>query len=99
MPLPSQVRVFGRPYSIKMVKANDDFCGRCNADTAQIEIARGQDAFGERDTAFHESMHAVLRQQGHVYKPVEEVYVRALATGVLGMLRSNPAFVQYLLEN
>jgi hypothetical protein len=82
-----------------MVKGGNGFLGRCNGDIAQIEIVKGQDVFGERDTALHEAMHAILRQQGRSYCKAEEVYVTALATGVLGMLRSNPAFAQYLLEN
>jgi hypothetical protein len=81
-----------------MVKANSEYMGRCNGDTAQIELCKGQDPFGERDTALHETMHAILRQQGRSYCKAEEVYVTALATGLLGVLRSNPAFANYLLE-
>lgn len=81
------------------MKANNDYTGLCDSVSASIKITSNQDAFGERDSVLHETMHAILRQQGREYKPAEEVYVTALATGLLGVLRSNPAFAQYLLEN
>ena len=56
------------------------------------------DQFHEADTLLHEIMHSVLRQQGRLYTEKEELYVRALATGLAGVFRDNPALLRYLTK-
>lgn len=99
MAAPVRIEICGRPYRVQFVKQTEDWVGLCSASSGTIKIARKQEPFEERDTLLHEVMHGILRQQGRVYDEVpEELYVRALATGLLGVLRSNPEFVEYLLS-
>lgn len=63
--------------------------GEWHADRGCIDVARGQRALDEADTVLHELMHAILHHQGRENGgDAEETYVRALATGVLVVLRS-----------
>jgi len=65
--------------------------------TGTISLHPGQSPWAERDTVLHELMHSVLRSQGRPYDEAqEELYVGALATGLLGALRANPAAARYL---
>lgn len=71
--------------------------GQWIASDSSIDIVDGQDPIEERDTVLHEVMHAILHCQGREHGGEgEELYVRALAAGVLMVLRDNPKFVKYL---
>ena len=71
--------------------------GQWDSAEVSIDIVQGQDPIEERDTVLHEVMHAILHCQGREHGgDGEELYVRALAAGVLMVLRDNPKFVKYL---
>lgn len=71
--------------------------GQWIASDSSIDIVDGQKPIEERDTVLHEVMHAILHCQGREHGGEgEELYVRALAAGVLMVLRDNPKFVKYL---
>jgi hypothetical protein len=95
MSIPTSIKVNGRHYFVAR-ESLDGACGRCDSNIGTIFIAPHEDGFEERDTVLHEVMHAVLRQQGRRYTKAEEVYVTALATGLLGCLRDNPKLTDYL---
>lgn len=70
-----------------------------HADKYRIDLRGGQEALDEADTVLHEVMHATLHCQGREYAgEIEELYVRALATGTLMVLRQNPKLVEFLLQ-
>lgn len=94
-PRPRLIRVAGRPYKVRSGKLPDAL-GLCDPNTGTITLARHTDRFSEQDTVLHETMHAVLRQQGRPYTEAEEEIVTALATGLLGVLHDNPRLTAYL---
>jgi Zn-dependent peptidase ImmA (M78 family) len=91
----------GRRVRLQWKKAESlkDCVGMWHSDKNRIDIARDQQPIDEADTVLHEVMHAVLHHQGREDGgEVEETYVRALATGTLLMLRSNPELAAWLLR-
>jgi hypothetical protein len=75
-----------------------EMAGLCDPMRALIDISKGQLPIDETDTVIHEVFHAILYCQGREYGgDVEETYVRALATGLVGALHDNPEFAKWLL--
>lgn len=74
--------------------------GLCHYETATMDVAAGQQEFDTRDSLLHETMHAILAQQGRTTfgNEEEELYVRALSTGLMGVLQDNPEFAQWLIQ-
>jgi hypothetical protein len=73
--------------------------GEWHAERSRVDIKRGQQKIDEADTVLHELMHAILHHQGRENGgDVEETYVRAIATGTLLLLRSNPELAAWLLR-
>ena len=94
---PKSIMVLGRNVSLSSVKKMPGVVGQWDALEVSIDIVDGQDPIEERDTVLHEVMHAILHCQGRENGgDGEELYVRALAAGVLMVLRDNPKFVKYL---
>lgn len=77
-----------------------DVYGLTHYTTGSIDCASGLGEFDTRDTLLHEVMHAILAQQGRTTfgNEEEELYVRALATGLMGVLQDNPDFAQWLIQ-
>lgn len=98
-PRPHEVNVAGCPWSIEDGDLGHlGAVGYSDPSLHRITIHPGQTLRNEQDTVLHEVMHAVLRQQGRPYSAVEERYVTALATGLLGVLHDNPALTKYLMR-
>lgn len=96
---PAVVRVAGTPWRVvKRDVSAEGAVGLCDPNTHTISIHPKQTLRNEQDTMLHEVMHAVLRSQGRTYTEVEERYVTALATGLLGVLHDNPRLAPYLLR-
>lgn len=92
------VRVLGRLFKITREKSENNY-GLCDREKGTINVVPELDSFMEKDIHLHEIMHAILGQQGfnHPYK-LEESFVRPLATGIITVLRDNPAFAKWLLS-
>jgi len=74
-----------------------DIYGQFNLDEFAIDIRKGLSPFETRDTVLHEIFHAILFSQGREYGgEVEELFVRALATGLTGVLQDNPDLANWL---
>lgn len=98
---PSTLKVNGRVVSIKYraSKHMPDLAGQFHPDRNLIDINKSQDKQELQDTVLHETLHAILHTQGREYGgEVEELYVRAIATGLSGVLRDNPEFTQWLIQ-
>jgi hypothetical protein len=96
---PDTIKVNGRLIKIKQRPQNKmpGAAGLFYANKSLIEVAVGQDPQELRDTVLHETFHAVLHTQGREYGgEEEELYVRAIATGLIGVLQDNPKLVQWL---
>lgn len=101
MPRPTELRILGRKHAVRWVTPDDlDGCvGDFDPATKAIRVAASQHPIDEADTLLHETFHAILNAQGRAYGgKVEEVYVRALATGFIQVMRDNLAFVYWLQE-
>ena len=75
-----------------------DSMGQCDTTKGHLDIRSGQSPFEHRDTVLHEALHAVLHQQGRFNSyEEEEPYVRAIATGLMGVFQDNPEFASWLI--
>lgn len=96
---PTKLKVNGRKFKVKFRAAvrMPEALGLFHSTKHLIEIREDQSPVELRDTVLHELLHALLHSQGREYGgEVEEVYVRAIATGLIGVLRDNPELVQWL---
>lgn len=96
--LTKRLRILGRVFTITR-NVDEENAGLCDKANGTINISPSQDEFSRKDTELHEVMHAILHQQGfdHPY-PLEERFVRPLATGVLTVLQDNPTWAKRLIE-
>jgi hypothetical protein len=94
---PVSIKVNGRVVSIKYraTKHMPDVAGQFHPERSHIDINKGQDYQELQDTV----LHAILHTQGREYGgEVEELYVRAIATGLSGVLKDNPEFTLWLMQ-
>lgn len=99
--LPSSVLVNGRAMQVKPRPQHKmpGLLGTFSAQYSLIEISKDQAPDEVKDTLLHEVFHALLHTQGREFGgEVEETYVRALATGFVGLLKGDPAFIQWLVS-
>lgn len=99
---PTEVLVNGRAMQIKLRAAHKmgTAAGWFIAQQGLIEISKGQSEEEQKDTLLHEVFHALLHTQGREYGgEEEELYVRALATGFVGLITGDPAFIQWLVAS
>lgn len=79
--------------------------GGTEVSVQRIGIRKGQGFHAERSTVLHEAIHAIELLTGHSVESwtddagkARHAYIGALETGLLDLLRSNPALVAYLTE-
>ena len=99
---PKEVLVNGRTMQVKLRPPHKmgTAAGWFLSNQGLIEISKGQDADEQKDTLLHEVFHALLHTQGREYGgEEEELYVRALATGFIGLLKGDPEFIQWLVAS
>lgn len=100
MKRPSSLRINGRDVPVRYVsqKKLPDALGEFHYDghiLIRTKLTHGETV----DTVLHEAMHAILHYAGVEPCPAEEKYVRALASGLVGVLNDNPDFAQWLISN
>jgi hypothetical protein len=98
---PKVIRVLGREVEVRFRQKKDmpEALGEWHAEGTHIDLRRGQKPIEEADSLLHEIAHATLAMQGREFGgDTEELYVRALATGLLTVLRENPSLVAYLMQ-
>ena len=89
------VDIIGKVYRIEWVdrKQGDGDYGECFADECRIEVALFQCEQQRMDTLLHECLHAVDHE---LHCGLSEPQTRRMATGLLALLRQNPALVAFL---
>lgn len=101
-PRPTQVRIFGRTYSITYVPQSDlsnTNLGLTDHATHRIYAEDNQPPVEEVDTVLHEVFHAIrATMRVHIDPESEETMVLALATGLVGVLQDNPEFAKWLVQ-
>lgn len=97
-PAPALVRVNGRKYSIQLLppRKMPEALGLCYPTECRIELRDDQSLIEMKDTLLHELCHAVLHTQGREGHELEEYFVRALASGLIGIFQDNPGLAEWL---
>jgi len=96
---PNKVNIFGREYNITIKEQLDgstdreETLGQCLNDTLSIEIKGGQHPLLEVDTLLHEIIHALDEV---MQTRMTERQVCCMATGLVGVLKTNTEFNEYL---
>lgn len=97
--IPDTMRISGCDWAVKVARLDGLYGQSADASkTIALDLDNCGGMFNVADTLLHEVMHSVLRQQGRLFTDEEEVYVRALATGLCGVFRDNPALLKYLTK-
>jgi hypothetical protein len=97
--LPRSLKVNGRDIQIRLRSPSrlPDALGLFHSMKSLIELRKGQEDQELRDTLLHEVLHALLHTQGREYGgDIEEMYVRAIASGLIGVFQDNPELLQWL---
>ena len=92
-----KLNILGRAHTVELVEDLGDNYGEYDHEAGSIEIVDGLEDYLYKEILLHETMHAILRQQGRHYCKAEEAYVTALAPGLLAVLRANPKLAKELL--
>lgn len=98
-----RLNILGRPYKLTR-RPSSDALGLTDYTAGSINVSPGQDEFATKDALLHEVMHALLYQAGRSTGsveeyPMEESYVRPLATGLIAFFRANPEVAAWLIAN
>jgi hypothetical protein len=91
---PKEIRILGKDYSVQIIPDFEN-CGECIDMKQQIKLQADMPMALEQDTLLHEVIHALdFGMKLHM----KERQVSALASGLIGIFRDNPAFVEYLSQ-
>lgn len=91
--IPASVDVLGKPYRVELIQRDSGDYGECFSDQCRIEVATYQCDTQKKDTLLHEVMHAIDHEMNC---RMSEPQIRRIATGLLAVLRQNPALVAFL---
>ena len=89
---PTVLSVIGKRYAVEWKDSEGDY-GETFADQCRIEVRTTQCHQQQADTLLHEAMHAVDHE---LHCGMTEPQIRRMATGLLALLRDNPALVVFL---
>lgn len=99
---PEAIRVMGRNFVVTFLPPHpmgDVALGLCNNAELTIDIQEGQHPIEEADTLIHEVLHAIwFVMSASMGGADEEVIVRRMSTGLIGVFMDNPNFLRYLIE-
>lgn len=88
------LRIIGKVYAVEFKSEEGDY-GECFSDQCRIEVRTTQHHQQQADTLLHEAMHAVDHE---MHCGLSEPQIRRMATGILALLRDNPALVAFLTD-
>lgn len=98
---PSQVnkiRILGKTWELRMFRSavgDDDSCGLTHHDKLAIDIDACNPKEAVQDTLLHELIHAVDEE---LAGGMTEAQVSHLATGLLCVMKDNPALRKFIFE-
>lgn len=90
--IPGSLRILGKTYAVQTKEGDGDY-GECFSDECRMEVRESQHQQQQADSLLHEAFHAVDHE---MHCSLSEAQVRRMATGVLALLRDNPALVAFL---
>lgn len=96
--LPRTIKVLGKKFRIRILGEEEDADSEGLMTLSKQEISvRPREAVEQvQDTTFHEIIHAVDES---LYLRMTETQVHKLATGLLGVLKDNPEYAKWLLQD
>jgi hypothetical protein len=96
MEAPDVIKLLGYDISVRfrpIILVDDSTAlGTYIQDKTEIQLKSSMSKSAERNTLLHEVLHAILQE----YELDSEELVRAVTPALLGLLRDNPALVDYL---
>ena len=90
--IPATLAIIGKRYKVELKDGDGDY-GECFTDQCRLEVRSTQCHQQQADTLLHEAMHAVDHE---MHCSMTEPQIRRMATGLLALLRDNPALVDFL---
>ena len=87
------LRIIGKVYVVESKDGEGDY-GETFSDQCRIEVRSTQCHQQQADTLLHEAFHAVDHE---LHCGLTEPQVRRMSTGILALLRDNPALVAFLV--
>lgn len=91
--IPPTVAIIGKRYEVRISELEEDY-GQCLSEQCLIEIKTSNQCHQQQaDTLLHEVMHAIDHE---MHCSMSEPQIRRMATGLLAVLRDNPALVEFL---
>ena len=96
---PTKLRIIGKTFQIKTFEPNplaNGLQGFHDSNLQVITLQTGNGFDDARDTLLHEVIHAI---DYGIQVNLEERQVHALASGLYAVMRDNPDFVAWLMEN
>lgn len=96
--MPSQVRVLGKVFKIVKMKdgENEDADGLCKTAAQELHIREQPALAYGQDTLLHETIHAIDET---LFLKMTERQVSNLASVLLGVLKDNPEFTKWILQD
>lgn len=96
--LPKSVRILGKRFKIKILKDGElDECdGMMELDKQLISIRPREGLAHVQDTTLHEIIHAIDES---LALQMTESQVHQLATGLLAVIKDNPAYTKWLTQS
>lgn len=96
MEAPDVIKLLGNQVAIKkrsmVIVDSSTALGTYIQERTEIQVRSGMSLSAERNTIFHEMLHAILLE----YDVDSEDTVRLLTPAIVAALRDNPDFVDYL---
>lgn len=96
--LPMQVRVLGKVFKIRRLRDDEhvDCAGIMDLSSQDIAIRETPALAYQQDTLLHETIHAIDET---LYLRMTEKQVSQLASVLLGVLKDNPEFTNWILKS
>jgi hypothetical protein len=96
--MPKQVRVLGKIFKIRSMKEDEhpDADGTMTLDLQLIGVREKEALAYMQDTLLHETIHAIDET---LFLKMTERQVNNLASVLLGVLKDNPEFTSWILQN
>jgi hypothetical protein len=97
---PERVKIISKRFTIEYVEMGKSdldptHLGECRTYEQRIMVEEGLKLDTQKDTLFHEVIHAVSDEMG---LEMSEEQVSGSAKGILAVLMDNPTFARYLLK-
>lgn len=95
----NSIKILGIDYSVSLSDSlveEHGASGLCHPDLSKIEISTHSSSQVQKTTLLHEVVEAVC---SHLDIDIKHHYIELLEIGLFQVLRDNPEFVEFIMEN